>query len=345
VESTLVLLNQVRAALERYTVLAAPPRDVLEYALDKARTLRLARELGVPAPRTAHASTLDDLLRAAAELRFPVAVKPRGPALHPATRHHLGFKVRYVQSRQELERLLRAIAGDPTAVLVQELARGVGHCVSALARHGEALSLFAYSRDREVPHQGGISVVRRSIAMDPRLAAYVRTLLGAIRWHGIAMVEFKYDPDADAYSLMEINGRFQASAALSLDAGLNSPHGLACLYTGRPVPHVPPYRVGVRTRWLRGDMRALYDAILHRLPGSASRWRVVADFCRDFRWGMHYDEFTVEDWGPGVVEAVSLAMGPAIRLGTWIARALQSLGPWRRRSTAASTPMHRAIRP
>ena len=341
VESTLVLLNQARSELERHTVLAAPTPDVLEYALDKYKTLRLARVLGIPAPRTVQADTPADLLRGAAELQFPVAVKPRGPALHPSTRNHLGFKVRYMNSPRELERLLPAIASDAKSILVQELAHGVGRCVSAVFRHGEPLALLAYARERELPHTGGISVVRRSIAMDDRLETYVVSLLGAIRWHGIAMVEFKYDPDSDAYSLMEINGRFQASAALSLDAGLNLPHLLACLYSGRPLPPVEPYRVGVTERWLRGDLLALVDAITHG-PRSAW-WRLIADFGRDFRRGVCYDEFRLDDWRPGIVEAVSLATAPVARLCAWIGRVVKSMGR-RRRTTAPRTRVHRAMR-
>jgi len=52
VESTLVLLSEARDLLERHTTLAAPPPEVLDYALDKGKTLRLAARLGVPVPRS-----------------------------------------------------------------------------------------------------------------------------------------------------------------------------------------------------------------------------------------------------------------------------------------------------
>ncbi|HET9708970.1 MAG TPA: metallophosphoesterase family protein [Gemmatimonadales bacterium] len=344
VESTLVLLNDVREELERYTTLAAPPPAILDYALDKLQTLRLAHRMGVPAPRTIHGGSAAEILDRAPELSFPVAIKPRGPALHATTQHRVGFKVRYARNSQELERLLRTIGGDAPAVLVQELAPGVGRCVSAVCKNGEPLATFVYSRDRELPHSGGISVMRKSIEPDPRLVSYATTLLRAIRWQGVAMVEFKYDAATDRYTLMEINGRFQASAALSLDAGLNYPHLVASLFTGRELPLLGTYRVGVTERWLRGDLLALTQALVDRSDRTTPRRRLIVDFCRDFRPGVRYDEFRLADWKPGVIEAISLALLPLVRLGQWIARSVAAAPAGSRRNNAASTATQRAIR-
>jgi hypothetical protein len=180
--------------------------------------------------------------------------------------------------------------------------------------HGRPLALFAYERDREVPLTGGVSVRRRSIPLDHALRRHTTTLLGAIGWHGVAMVEYKYDPWTDEYVLMEINGRFQASTALSLDAGLNLPHLVATLFAGAPLPEVPHYRVGVEERWLRGDILALVGAwrapIAPHLPGQRApqdRWAATWEFLHDFRPGMYYDEFKRDDWRPGVVELREMA--------------------------------------
>lgn len=204
-------------------------------------------------------------------------------------------------------------AGIP---LIQECVLGVGVCVSAVFDRGKPLVLFPYRRVREVPLSGGVSVVRESIALDPRLADYVTRLLGELQWHGVAMVEFKYHEGTDAYTLMEINPRFQASTALSLDAGLNLPHLVAHLYGCAPKPpELGPYRVGVRERWLQGDLLALYQHLregsdattranpLYRPP---SRARALLDFVKDFRPGVKYDEFKWSDWKPGLSEGRAL---------------------------------------
>src|SRR6266480_6172359 len=125
-------------------------------------------------------------------LHDALPIKPRGHGLHLTTANTLGFKVRYARSLAELQRLLQPFEHDAHALLVQEYAPGVGRCVAALCRHGEPVALFAYSREREFPLSGGVSVVRKSIPLDERLAAYTTALLRRIAWHGVAMVEFKY---------------------------------------------------------------------------------------------------------------------------------------------------------
>ena len=244
-----------------------------------------------------------------------MAIKPRGHWLHGATANSLGFKSRYARSRDELIALLARCRDDARAVLVQEFVPGRGRCVAAVCRDGVPLVLFAYERVREFPFSGGVSVVRRSIPLNDHLARYTTALLGELRWHGVAMVEFKYDERADRYTLMEINGRFQASTALSLDAGLNLPALTAALFLGEEPAPVGSYRVGVEERWLRGDVLALRDAFARAprrppeggFPGARpSRTAVAWRFLRDFRPGMHYDEFKWYDVRPGLVEAAAL---------------------------------------
>src|SRR5260370_40119101 len=84
------------------------------------------------------------------------------------------------------------------------------------------------------------------------------------------MVEFKYNPHDERYTLMEINGRFQASTALRLDAGLNLPDLVARLFSGRTIGRPAAYRVGVEGRWLEGDLLALRHYLMGP-PPEASR--------------------------------------------------------------------------
>lgn len=345
VETTLVALNASRERIEAVAPLAAPAAAILEMALDKARTVDLARRLGVPVSVTVTGRSLEDLLAGASRLRFPVVVKPRGNALHPTTVHAIPFKSRYADSPADLERIVAPHSGDVHALLVQERARGTGRCIAAVCRHGEPIAMFAYARDREFPLSGGVSVMRRSIPLAQAARDYTSRLLRAIHWHGVAMVEFKYDDDADVYTLMEINGRFQASTALALDAGLNLPLLAACMFTGWTPPAVTPYRVGVEERWLRGDVLALRGALTdaRRTGGPATapaprRRDVIARFIADFRRGVHFDEFRRDDVRPGIAECRTL-----LRIvGDWAIDAVRSMGA--RAAVRAATLARRVSR-
>jgi predicted ATP-grasp superfamily ATP-dependent carboligase len=354
VESTLVVLNEWRAVVERHARLAAPPPEVLEYAINKGMTVRLAWELGVPVPRSVRGDSVEEVLRHAADLRFPVAIKPRGHGLHGTTANTLGFKVRYANTLDELRLVMQPFERDAGAVLVQEYAAGAGRCVAAVCRQGEPLVLFAYSREREFPLSGGVSVVRKSIPLDERLATYATSLLRKIGWHGVAMVEFKYDVAADRYTLMEINGRFQASTALSLDAGINLPRLVAALYGIGELGPTPSYRVGIEERWLRGDLLALHDGLggegrrrLTAAPaGAPPRTRVVGQFLHDFHPRMRYDEFKWYDWRPGAAEGFGLLLlcleflvSSLRRVGRYARRAARAL-----HHTLTSSATQRSIR-
>jgi predicted ATP-grasp superfamily ATP-dependent carboligase len=304
-ESTLAAADPVREKIQGYAEFAAAPRPALDVVIDKLKTVRLAQEIGVPVPRTAWGRDRRELLARAASLGFPVAIKPRGHALWATTAHRVGFKVTYARSCAELSILLdRVNAGS---LLVQEYAPGTGCCVAAVCDDGAPLAMMAYARIRELPLTGGVSVMRRTIPLDPRMESLCTALLAALRWHGAAMIEFKHDAASDHYTLIEMNGRFQASTALAIDAGLNMPYLTASLFAGRPTPVIPAYAIGMEERWLRGDLLALLGALrptrTQRLDGAGRACRTaLRAFCSDFHAGVRYDEFRRDDWRPGLVE-------------------------------------------
>lgn len=57
---------------------------------------------------------------------------------------------------------------------------------------------------------------------------------------------------------MEVNGRFWGSLQLAVDAGVDFPWLLYRLAVGQPVEVSGTWRVGVRSRWLLGDLDSLY---------------------------------------------------------------------------------------
>jgi predicted ATP-grasp superfamily ATP-dependent carboligase len=330
VESTMVALDNRREQIEEVCVIAAPDSMRVEMSIDKLRTVELAQKVGVPVPKTICTDNIDEAIEVTRSFRFPVALKPRGNSLHPSTQNALGFKVRYAKTHAELQEILKEFRLSRVLPMIQEYVRGVGVCVSALFNKGKPVSMFPYRRLREVPLTGGVSVVRQGIVLEEQLEEYVTKLLEEIQWHGIAMVEFKFDELQKRYTLMEINGRFQASTALSLDSGLNFPYMVYNLYSDPPVePKAASYRPGEIERWLRGDINALIncllgitqrDAVPEARRGLPSKGRVIYDFLKDFRPGVHFDEFKVSDPNPGLFEAIECSK----LIAGWCYRALRA---------------------
>src|SRR6185312_9651469 len=75
-----------------------------------------------------------------------------------------------------------------------------------------------HERIHALPVTGGASTYRRSIEPPEALLRATDTLLSHLRWHGVAMVEFKVAPDGD-FRLMEINPRLWGSLPLAVAAG------------------------------------------------------------------------------------------------------------------------------
>jgi predicted ATP-grasp superfamily ATP-dependent carboligase len=227
-------------------------RPVIEVAMDKARTLDAARELSVPAPATIVLDDVEEAVPAARELGWPVVVKPRWSHFWTGERFIAGGGVSYAACEDDLRAALgRQPRGAPPPMLQRFVpGRGLG-LFFVLAPDGTLAAEFAHERLRDLRPTGSGSVLRRSVAVDPRLRDLSLRLLRGIGWWGVAMVEFRGEPGNAM--LMEINGRFWGSLQLAIDAGVNFPRILVDTAQGRTSP-MPRYREGVVLRWWLGDL-------------------------------------------------------------------------------------------
>jgi predicted ATP-grasp superfamily ATP-dependent carboligase len=278
---------------------ACPPRAAYEAAIDKHALIERAAPLGIAAPPTLLLPGAEPPARLPEPFRYPLVVKPRRSRALREGRWLAGV-AHVVRDDRELAAALGALAplGD---CLLQEFLPGHGEAIFLLASGGRTLARFAHRRLREKPPTGGVSVLRESIAPDPALLAASERLLQQLDWSGVAMVEFRRSPDGRAW-LMEINPRLWGSLQLAIDAGVDFPALLLALQRGEPVPETSAQaRLGVRTRWLLGDLDHLLVCLRRRevraLTGRSAR-RVVGDFLASFRDGSRSEVWRRDDRGP-----------------------------------------------
>ena len=230
-------------------VLAAPAQEPYERASDKALVTRIAPRFGLAVPEGGEARKLEEALALAGSLGWPIVVRPvRSVARDGAVLRKRG--VLYAADAQALTAAWPALGAD--GALVQRPVAGRGEGIFLLRAGGRTHAAFAHRRLREKPPSGGVSVLRESIALDPARLRGVEALLDALAFEGAAMAEFKSD-GRDAW-LIELNARLWGSLQLAIDAGLDFPRLLADLYLGAPLPAPSDYEVGVRSRWLLGDL-------------------------------------------------------------------------------------------
>lgn len=289
-ETTLLALKRNAHRLPRDVRVPFPEIPLLERARDKGRILDLAHALGVPIPRTVFTGGQEDL---PPDFPLPAVVKPR------VSSGAVGL--RYASTREELLSAVEEVGFAYPDPLVQERLppEGEGIGVSVLMGEGEKVhALFTHRRLREFPVTGGASTLRES-ARDPDAEEAAVNILTALRWRGVAMVEFKRDVRDGSCKLMEVNGRFWGSLALAVRAGVNFPLLLVRLARGETLGPPPEYRTGVRARWfLPGDL-------LHYLH-NPERSKLAASFFRFRQKNLHYDILDPKDPWPVLGTILSL---------------------------------------
>jgi predicted ATP-grasp superfamily ATP-dependent carboligase len=326
-------------ALRPYCAVAVPPFEAFDFVSDKWRLLEAAARCGVPIPRTHFVNGLAGLKKYQDQIEYPAVVKPIRSRI-PTDRGWLSAGVQYAKSATELGRLYAEtehLASYPS--LLQERIVGPGVGIFVLFDRGQLVADFAHRRLREKPPAGGVSVLRESVPVDPGLREHAVRLLGPIGWHGVAMMEFKQDDRTGSFFLMEVNGRFWGSLQLALDAGLDFP-SLACdLALGRGSEARAAYRVGVKSRWLLGDLDHLLLRVFRgdrelNLPESApSRLRTLIDFLKFVQPDLHYEVVSRDDPRPFFYElgqtatALSQSAVPFLRRRAGLLRSARKAGP------------------
>lgn len=277
-----------------------PPRDAFEYFFNKAKTLDLANECGVPFPKS-------QLIHPHTELkgrvtRFPCYIKPIRSKIWNGDQG-IELDARLLNSFEDLEKEYESLSsyGD---VLVQDYVHGTGVGIEVFSVNGEILLSFAHRRVHEYPLTGGGSTYRVSIEMPQTLFHYASQLVKKIRWTGVAMVEFKED-GKDAY-LMEVNGRFWGSLPLSVRAGTNFPKAVADWELERSLPKSVPYRVGIYSRKLAMDVAWFKRNLFadKRNPYLITRpvLQTVLEYFRVFFRKEYWDHASWGDPGPILAE-------------------------------------------
>ncbi|HEY5599916.1 MAG TPA: ATP-grasp domain-containing protein, partial [Candidatus Manganitrophaceae bacterium] len=293
------------------------PHESILTVFNKAETLSLAARKGIPAPRAWVVENVLELPALAKRLPYPVVLKPKWSSYWRGDRMIPGGGAAYVFGPDELLMKYHQIHASVPYPLIQAFVQGKGYGIYALFEHGKPRYLFAHERIRDLRPTGSGSVLRRSVAPDPLLTEYAVTLLEAVQWHGVAMVEFKWDRGRSAPVLMEINGRFWNSLSLAVAAGADFPRFLLEMEMGKLPMDPPPYEVGLLCRWLLGDCRHLLEVFRGAPKGWPApfpeRWETLRAFLKFDRRGMVYDTFRWDDPLPELIEWLHFALSKAPR--------------------------------
>jgi predicted ATP-grasp superfamily ATP-dependent carboligase len=288
---------------DRFTALgctlAVASDSALEIANDKTRTLEVASKLGIAYPKSVHVSCIEDLRTAEAEFGYPFVLKPTISWTGKVADRVVPCEV--INEAEATEAATRYLATG-CDVIAQQLATGRREGVTLFIADGQVLASCGAVAHRTTPPLGGVSVMRESIAVpDEVLDASIR-LATTIGVEGACEVEFRRDADGNPL-LMEINPRLAGSLENAIKSGVNVPLLVWQWASGQPIEPVRSYRAGVRTRWLAGDLRWVWDNTWRSgRPDSMPQARGIWTFLWEFVRTRHYDYVDRRDIRPAIAE-------------------------------------------
>ena len=277
-EKTLIAASANYLELSTITDMLIPPTEALQIALDKAKTTEFANSMNIPTPKTFAAENVEalcDFIKTkSAEQQEKYILKPRKAQGSAGIIYHIGpdFDI-----RSHWEKFGSLIAQE--RILQEGEAIGTSFL---LDRNSQLIAKFSHKRLQQYPNSGGPSTDRISIKNEALEDKALR-LLKALGWQGVAMVEWKIDPETGVAKLLEINPRFWGSLELAVRSGVDFPALYILAAQDKKIGFNPISIENIRCRWMiPGDIlryltmtkakRESLTSFLRGLPVQAEEW-------------------------------------------------------------------------
>lgn len=260
-DAALILLSKNKTLLEKYFYPLVCNWSTATKFIDKRETNRVANSVSVPVPKTFYPKNENEAIQVAHEIDYPCILKPVSSHVFNSK-----FNKKLVRANNANE-MLRAylwFKSNGFEMMIQEEIPGEDRNMimlnTVLNEQSEPLAFFMHRRLIQNPPRYGVVALGESV-WEPKIIEPAMNFLKAIKYTGLAQVEFKQDPRTKDYKLIEVNGRSYLSISLPTACGINL---LYLAYRNVKGEYLPPlsqydcrYKCGVR--WL--DLPSLISSI------------------------------------------------------------------------------------
>ncbi len=258
----LLLVSRNRRMLEKYFYLTLPSQDIVENIVDKRRFYNLALKYNFPVPKTYVPNNLSEVESLGKKIGYPCIIKPiySHDREKRAVEGIFGYKKAVmVTSFSELMEKYSQISSVNSEMMIQEFIEGGDDQLYSfhtyLNAKSQPLAIFIGRKLRTFPPQFGMGCFVESV-YEPVVTKIGVDLLQKIGYNGIAVINFKRDPNDGQFKILEINGRFSLWNSLDACCGVNLPLIAYRDILGEPIPKVTYYKTGVRWLSLEMDLKA-----------------------------------------------------------------------------------------
>ena len=226
--------------------------ETIMKARDKKRTIKIARQHHIPCPKTYFVEGIDQVEELSKNIDFPVIIKPRQGSG--------GEGISLVRNREELLSRYPAVHKYHEFPLIQDFIPPGAPKYSFSGMFSETHEPVATFTQVAFRWLGGSTTF--SLGIRDKVTSTIEELsmrlLKAIKWRGVAEVEFLIDPRDNRPKLLEVNPRFWSWLQLAVSSGVDFPYLLYRVAMGEDVDPVRGYEVGMKFRGLfPGDILVL----------------------------------------------------------------------------------------
>ena len=246
--NSVFIVNRFRKEISKKVKINLAPYESIQNCLSKDKLLSIAQELEIPTPKIYTKKELEKYRYQISENKKQIVIKPSSELSNK--------KVVYTSKLDEINKYLKS----EKKFLFQDYINGYGVGFFAIYDNGVLVQFFMHKRIRENPPSGGSSVCAESI-YDKKLYLYGKRLLDKLKWHGVAMVEFKKQIDTKELFLMEVNPKFWASHDLAIESGINFAEKYLEIEENKPSKNITyknkeklNYILNKRFQWLARDI-------------------------------------------------------------------------------------------
>lgn len=254
-EDAFVVAKYIAAFSHLPVNIPVAPYETIRMLDNKSSSTRLAASIGIPTPVTITPTDIMDIISFGRQFPEPAVLK-----LTESSGAHGVFYLHKKNMDIILDHVFNEMNIPLESTIVQEYVRGTGYGVSMLFNKGNLRARFTHRRIMEKNHTGGPSSIRVS-ARNPVLEEYAEQILAKVNYHGVAMVEFKFDENSRKAVFMEVNPRFWGSHGLAIFSGVDFPYLLYRVAMESDIAPVLNYRVGVKAKWVLGTILGTVDEI------------------------------------------------------------------------------------
>lgn len=209
---------------------------------NKAWATEKASSAGVPVPEVYH--SVDEVRRYPVVYKTVIGNSAKG--------------VYFPKNREELLKLQELHKEDDT--LLEEWIGGTDYSVDCVRWDGFWKSSVYHALVTKT--DGGGTTTQREIVEAPELENYAKLLLDAVDFHGVCGMDFRYDPATGRIAFIEVNTRFTGGLATPVAAGFDIPWVVYKLATEGKFEEPCDARLGVKTKWILGDVITLVGRLV-----------------------------------------------------------------------------------